>query len=72
MTIHKFYFDAVVIMNKNKHLRYGQVLFNHLADVRPDLSEKIRGTDIDPFYLSSPRDERFDAFATFIEKNWYN
>jgi hypothetical protein len=30
--------------------RYGQALFNLLAIVRPALSERVRGSNIDPFY----------------------
>lgn len=30
--------------------RYGQALFNLLSKVRPELAEKIRGGQLDPFY----------------------
>ena len=33
--------------------RLGQVYFNVLHDVRPDISEKIRGTMFDPFHMDS-------------------
>lgn len=38
--------------------RYGQALFNDAWRVAPDLVDKIRGTEDDPFY----RDERAEAF----------
>lgn len=65
-----FFFTAKT--RKHTHgERYGQALFNHLAAVRPDLSEKIRGvSDKDPFYCEGNKDSRIDAFVKFIEENW--
>jgi len=31
--------------------RYGQTLFNTLFETKPDLAEKIIGTEIDPFHM---------------------
>ena len=36
--------------------RYGQVFFNELYRVRPDLADRIRGTALDPFYKNLPTD----------------
>lgn len=71
ISLHKFYFDAIS-RARNTGERYGQSMFNHLWEVRPDLSEQIRGTDKDPFYVLRLHDPRWDAFVEFIEKNWYN
>lgn len=30
--------------------RFGQLFFNVLHDVRPDIADKIRATDLDPFF----------------------
>lgn len=30
--------------------RYGQRLFNVLYEIRPDISERLRATRLDPFY----------------------
>jgi hypothetical protein len=30
--------------------RYGQCMFNLLAGCRPDIAERIRATNVDPFY----------------------
>lgn len=49
-----------------KHQRAGQYAFNLLADIRPDISEKIRGSFIDPFY----RDEKLPAFMAAVEQEW--
>lgn len=65
MNIEHFMFDAWLYSKKNK-LRWGQGLFNHLCTVRPELAEKIRGTELDPFY----RDDRVPVFLEFLEKNW--
>lgn len=67
MTLHKFYFDTIVLARTNGW-RYGQAMFNHLLSIRPDLAEQIRGTEIDPFYKVSPVD--MDGFFEFVESNW--
>lgn len=46
-------------------LRYGQVLFNLLAFERPDISQQIHATRLDPFYKEKPSQETFD----FIQNN---
>ena len=70
LSLHKFYIDA--IKRARNVERYGQAIFNHLWEVRPDLSEKVRRTDKDPFYIDTLHDPRWDAFVNFIETNWYN
>jgi hypothetical protein len=70
ITLYKFYIDAIQEMKKNKHLRYGQILFNKLVELRPDLSEKIRGTEYDPFYCESTDETKFHEFIKLIESNW--
>lgn len=52
--------------------RYGQALFNELVDVRPDLSERIRGGEDDPFYKkgSNEFDEEMVPTIAFLEANW--
>lgn len=70
ISLHKFYFDAIVRARTNRE-RYGQAMFNHLCTVRPDLSELVRGTEHDPFHVSSLSDPRWDKFVEFIEANWF-
>lgn len=36
-------------------LRQGQILANLLRDVRPDLADMLRGSELDPFYRFSVR-----------------
>ncbi len=69
LSLHRFYFDAIT-RARLKRERYCQAMFNHLCEVRPDLSEKVRATAMDPFYCTSPNDPKFDRFIEFIEKNW--
>lgn len=71
-TLCKFYMDGM-IKARNDGQRYGQALFNLLAERRPELAEAIRGTPRDPFHLHGPAQNftQWDAFATFVECNWY-
>ena len=50
-----------------KDIRLGQHAFNLLCDLRPDISEQVRGRfNTDPFY----RDDYLDAFWSFVEDHW--
>lgn len=69
LSLHKFYFDAIQRARREGE-RYGQAMFNHLCSVRPDLSEKVRGSDMDAFYVEKLSDPRWDRFVEYIEKNW--
>ncbi len=69
LSLHKFYFDGIT-RARMKGERYCQAMFNHLCEVRPDLSEKVRASDMDPFYCATPNDPKFDRFIAYIEKNW--
>lgn len=47
--------------------RQGQYAFNLLVMVRPDLSEKVRGSmNNDPFY----NDRKLPNFIQFVSDNW--
>lgn len=69
LSLHKFYFDAITRARVSGE-RYGQAMFNHLCEVRPDLSEQVRGTDKDPFHVSHLNHPNWDRFVSFIEANW--
>lgn len=46
-------------VNKNythSRLRWGQLLYSELSEVRPDLARAINGTKIDPFYIFEKED----------------
>lgn len=38
------------VASKHKSIRYGQYYFNKLHEAYPELADKIRGTDADPFH----------------------
>lgn len=58
-------------MNSHPEWRFGQTYFNVLAGVRPDLSEQIRGSKLDPFYRGEHEsDEAMTAFHQFLANNW--
>ena len=64
----QFYELALNSASKFK-IRKGQALFNLLSEIRPDLSEQIRGTDKDPFYIESNH-PNWKRFIEFLEANW--
>lgn len=49
-TVTEFELRVVKVLADNPDWRYGQTYFNVLYELRPHLSEKIRATDVDPFY----------------------
>ena len=54
---------AYEVVRRPAHIREGQAAFNALFELRQDLSEQIRTTDLDPFY----RDDRLPAFWAWLE-----
>lgn len=67
MTFDEFVSEWAMKSARQTLQRDGQFAFNLLCDVRPDLSEQIRGgTDLDPFY----RDENLPAFWEWLRNNW--
>lgn len=66
MTLDEFCNRAFQRMGNNPHLRSGQAFFNQLAEDRPELAERVRGTHLDPFY----DDAKLGVFTDFIEANW--
>lgn len=60
--INEYYSAVNAALNAHPEWRYGQTLFNVLHSLYPELSEQIRGADIDPFYKSD-----CDEFKDWIE-----
>lgn len=52
----------------NREQRLGQVYFNVLLSIRPDIAEKMRGTMFDPFH----RDEIHPKVRDFVLTHWGN
>lgn len=53
-----------------KEWRYGQTLFNVLYRTRPDLTEQIRATPLDPFYAEGINGDVVKSAIVWIEANW--
>jgi hypothetical protein len=71
ISLHQFYFDAMTRRIKSGgRERYGQAMFNHLCEIRPELAEAVHGTESDPFYAQDFTDPRWDRFVEFIETHW--
>lgn len=70
MNLHQFYMEVWTLKRTNPSWRIGQCLFNHLAEVRPDISEQIRGTHNDPFHAEKCDEPKYDRAIKFIEENW--
>ena len=51
--------------------RKGQAYFNYLYQLYPDVADKIRGTEFDPFYADHKKnpDEEINKFLDYISKN---
>lgn len=62
------YLDEVFRQHRIHHrdLRFGQTAMNYLHAVRPELSNRVRGTDQDPFY----DDTKFAAFCLWLSQEW--
>lgn len=65
-TYEEFTLRVSLAKARNTAWRDGQTAFNVLWDMRPDLSEQIRATSLDPFHM----DERLEAFHDFVRSNW--
>lgn len=51
---------------KNLPVRKGQAYFIALTELRPELADRIRGTDRDCYY----RDENVQATERWVQENW--
>jgi len=64
--LQRFWDGWKIYQTEHPSQRQGQTLFNFLYLRRRDLAEKLRGSQIDPFY----NDENIHATKKFIESNW--
>ena len=53
-------------INAEGTLRLGQSYMNLLYEVRPELEQRICGTDLDPFY----KDDNLYHFLEFVKSEW--
>lgn len=72
ITLTQFWHDVALMAQGHvgQRQRYGQIAFNMLAHIRPDLSERVRGSDMDPFYATHTDDDKLRRFREFLETNW--
>jgi hypothetical protein len=68
MTLEDYFKEVDRSYQVNPTWRYGQTLFNCLVEVRPDLSEQIRTTKLDPFFKDD--DAGLDDFLDWLDVNW--
>lgn len=66
MTYTEFLLYAIDYDRQHHKERPGQSAFNALWRERPDLADKVGGTELDPFY----EDWRLPAFWAFLEASW--
>lgn len=66
MNYHSFRLATQQEWSEHPHLRLGQVYFNLLHDLRPDLANKLRGSLHDPFY----KDEIPLEAEQLVEREW--
>ena len=64
---HKYHNKVREILLDHPYLRQGQVMFNILAEMYPDLAEEIRGTDLDPIHYEDGK--RIYLFWEWVSKH---
>ena len=72
LTLREYHVKVTEAIIANKDWRAGQAMFNVLCELRPDLSEQIRGTNLDPFYVGNADifDGRIRDVSTWIAAHW--
>ena len=68
MTYEEYRSAVDLTLKTNPDWRYGQTMFNVLHEIRPDLSEQVRATNLDPFYKNTYNGVY--PFLQFIQENW--
>lgn len=66
MTFEEYKLAIAPAVEANQGWRLGQAAFNVLSIHRPDLSERIRGTALDPYHARDIPPE----FYQWVEENW--
>lgn len=59
-------YRAKQLLPELERWRWGQTAFNVLSELRPDLAEEVRGTDMDPFH----DDRKYILLFEFLLKRW--
>ena len=66
MNFPEYVTKALKVHHANPELRVGQSYFNTLYDIKPNMANTIRGTNLDPFY----QNRIIPAFLDWVEENW--
>lgn len=67
MSYAQFTINAIMYFGENRReQRFGQAVFNYLHHVRPDVADKLRASELDPFHSNSVP----QPVWTFIHENW--
>lgn len=66
MTFHEYIAKCEQYYNSIPAWRKGQTYWNVLDGARPDLTERLRATKLDPFY----NDDLLPAFLSWVEQEW--
>lgn len=69
MTYEEFIEAVEQLHREEPRWRWGQCLFNKLMNLRPDLSERLRGTNLDPFYFGKDHPVTIKAVG-WIKEKW--
>lgn len=70
MTYEEYIMRVVQAASDHPHWRWGQAAFNELVECRPALAEFVRGSGLDPFYLTDAMDQRMFDFLRWVREQW--
>ena len=65
--LNKFLSWVEVYRQQNPQWRYGQALFNTLDLRYPSVADRVRGTDIDPYYIDDSNPNKQELLNKFFE-----
>jgi hypothetical protein len=66
MTREEYMMNALLQFEEYGGWRMGQTHWNVLVEFRPELAERLHGTELDPFYS----DNVIPQYLRFIFENW--
>lgn len=69
MSYEQFLTEVIKVHSEQKNhgdLRLGQIYFNMLCNTRPDISEVLRGSMIDPFF----KERITQVVHDFVRERW--
>lgn len=58
------------LIDGNPTWRTGQSMFNALYHIRPDLADRLRGGELDPFYRDHNDGEAISNTLSWLEQHW--